>query len=297
MLVKNSLNPADITVLYKEYTASDPPPVDLLRIPQLLDLLLDALFRPGSKVHPEHKPKYIYLLAYSSAVFEQGIGGKKGGSRKHVNKDELKTTLQAIEKVNVVCSQKMGHAELLSEVGTLYNCIKVSPVVALGITAWVRYTVTDKTYFELSTDHTPIHLALLDEVTACHVMLHQKVLDLLITLFEAPQDSLDVLVYMEVKKMLIDRMVHLLSKGCTVPVITYIKSCWQKQETDVSLIRYFVSEVLDIISPPYTQDFVSLFLPLVENEEVTGNMRNDNETQLVSQFTSKYLRFHFIAMY
>ena len=36
MLSRNSLNPADITVLYKNYSASDPPPVELIRIPQFL---------------------------------------------------------------------------------------------------------------------------------------------------------------------------------------------------------------------------------------------------------------------
>ena len=37
MLTKNALNPADITVLYKLYNSpTDPPVVDLLRIPQLL---------------------------------------------------------------------------------------------------------------------------------------------------------------------------------------------------------------------------------------------------------------------
>ena len=35
MLSRNSLNPADIVVLYKLYTAAaDPPPVELIRIPQ-----------------------------------------------------------------------------------------------------------------------------------------------------------------------------------------------------------------------------------------------------------------------
>ena len=62
MLAKNALNPADITVIYKAYQLPDAPPVELLRVPQLLDLLLDALFRPGSRLHAEHKPKYSYLL-------------------------------------------------------------------------------------------------------------------------------------------------------------------------------------------------------------------------------------------
>src|SRR5688572_10660040 len=97
MLAKNALNPADITVLYKAYSGADTPPVDLLRIPHFLDLLLSALFKPSSKLNPEHKPKYIYLLAYASSVYEMF----KKGVRKSVNKDELKATTQAIEKVNI----------------------------------------------------------------------------------------------------------------------------------------------------------------------------------------------------
>ncbi|RWS31801.1 negative elongation factor C/D-like protein, partial [Leptotrombidium deliense] len=282
MLAKNALNPADITVLYKSYQANDPPPVDLLRIPQFLDLLLTALFKPGSKLHSEHKPKYIYLLAYAASVYET----YKKNVRKSLSKDELKGTAQAIEKVNAICSEKKGSSELLAELNTLYQCIRF-PVVALGIIHWVKHIASEKNYFQLSTEHTPLHLALLDEVTTCHTTLHQKVLQLLVDLFESPQDDLDVLVQLEVKKMLIDRMVHLLSRGCVVPVINYIKSCWQRQDTDVSLIRYFVTEVLDVISPPYTSDFVQLLLPLVENEEITGSMRNENENMLVSQFISK----------
>lgn len=288
MLAKNCLNPADITVLHKLYSTPEPPPVHLLRIPQLLDLLLDALFKPGSRIHSEHKAKYIYLLAYAVSVYETPIG-RKGGARKsmNVNRDELKQTITAIERVNSICTEKTGSNELLAELNTIYQCIKLSPVVSLGITQWVRHTVMEKNYFQLVTEHTPLHLALLDEVTTCHPILHQRVLDLLTHLFESPAEDLDVLVYMEVKKMLIDRMVHLLSKGFVMPVITYMKNRFTKQDTDVSLIRYFVIEVLDVISPPYSSEFVQLFLPLVNNPEVTGKTRTDGEAQLVSSFLSE----------
>lgn len=36
MLSKNTLNPADISVLYRNYNSSDPPPIDLIRTPQFL---------------------------------------------------------------------------------------------------------------------------------------------------------------------------------------------------------------------------------------------------------------------
>lgn len=36
MLSRNSLNPADITVLFRNYNLPDPPPTELIRNPQFL---------------------------------------------------------------------------------------------------------------------------------------------------------------------------------------------------------------------------------------------------------------------
>lgn len=48
---------------------------------------------------------------------------------------------------------------------------------------------------------------------------------------------------LELKKTLLDRMVHLLSRGYVLPVVGYIRKCLEKLDTDISLIRYFVTEV------------------------------------------------------
>ena len=48
---------------------------------------------------------------------------------------------------------------------------------------------------------------------------------------------------LELKKTVLDRMVHLFSCGCVIPVVSYIAACHDKQDTDISLIRHFVSEV------------------------------------------------------
>ncbi|XP_014242480.1 negative elongation factor D [Cimex lectularius] len=283
MLARNALNPADITVLYRNYNAPDPPPIDLIRIPQFLELVVDALFRPGMKLNPEHKPKYVYLLAYATSVSETLPTKKTAGAKRTLNKDELKATTHAIDKVHNICSTSKGSAELIAELSTIYNCIKF-PVVSIGIVRWVEYTVMEPSYFKLSTEHTPIHLALLDEVVTNHPLLHHTVLSLFIRLFESKQDELEILVQLEMKKMLLERMVNLLSRGCVVPVVKYIKQCWHRGDTDISLIRYFVTEVLEAIAPPYTLEFVQLFLPIVENEEITGNMRSDSDSDPVSEF-------------
>ncbi|XP_050295137.1 negative elongation factor D [Anthonomus grandis grandis] len=280
MLSKNTLNPADITVLYRNYNSPDPPPIDLIRTPQFLELLVDALFKPGVKLNPDHKPKYIHLLAYAASVSEEL---PKKGQKRVSNKEELQATIKAIETVHGICNGNKGSSELIADLATIYQSLKF-PVVSLGVIRWVECTVTDSSYFKLSTEHTPIHLALLDEVVTCHALLHFQVLELLIRLFESKQDELEILVQLEMRKMVLDRMVNLLCSGCVVPVVKYIKQCWQRGDTDISLIRYFVTEVLDTIGPPYTPEFVQLFMPMVENDEITGTMRGDGENDPVSEF-------------
>jgi len=62
------------------------------------------------------------------------------------------------------------------------------------------------------------------------------------------------------------------------------RSCWENKDTDVSLIRHFVREVLDTINPPYSGEFAQLFLPLVENDEITESMRGEGDEDSVSEF-------------
>lgn len=159
--------------------------------------------------------------------------------------------------------------------------------MGVGVIRWIENTVTEPSYFKLSTDSCPTHLAILDEVASIHTSLHPQILCLLIRLFESKQDELEILVQLEMKKMLLDRMVNLLVRGCVVPVVKYIKQCWGRGDTDISLIRYFVTEVLETITHPYSSEFVSLFLPMVENEEITGTMRGDGDNDPVSEFIGK----------
>lgn len=72
------------------------------------------------------------------------------------------------------------------------------------------------------------------------------------------------------KKMLIDRMVNLLSRGCVVPVVCYIKQCWQRGDTDISLIRYFVTEVNYSTSLYYNGSFKIIVLIFYYDCEYLG---------------------------
>ena len=51
----------------------------------------------------------------------------------------------------------------------------------------------EPSYFKLCTESTPTHLALLDEVVSIHNLLHSRVLNLLVELFEAEFQDLEIL--------------------------------------------------------------------------------------------------------
>lgn len=54
------------------------------------------------------------------------------------------------------------------------------------------------------------------------------------------------------------------------------------------LSSYYFQQVLETITHPYSPEFVQLFLPMVENEEITGSMRGEGqEGDPVSEFIGK----------
>jgi negative elongation factor C/D len=228
----------------------------------------------------------VYLLAYASSVSETTTG-KKNAKHKELHKEELKPTIQAIELVHAICNLNKSSTELIAEIQTIYNCIRF-PVVGVGLIRWIEATVTEPSFFKLSTESTPIHLAILDEIANVHPSLHDSILKLLIRLFESKQDELEILVQLELRKMLLDRMINLLTGGCVMPVVKYIQECCAKGDTDVSLIRYFVTEVLETISQPYSPEFVALFLPMVENEDITNRMNESEENDPFAEFIGNF---------
>lgn len=81
-------------MLFQNYSSSDPPPVDLIQNPQFVNLLVNSLFRSCVSINPEHASKYTYLLAYAT----------QKGNERNIDKDELKSTIQAIEKSHQICN-------------------------------------------------------------------------------------------------------------------------------------------------------------------------------------------------
>lgn len=146
---------------------------------------MQAFFKPGSTINPDHKEKYLYILAYAISIHDDKSTGEPCLK-------EFQNTKKAIETAHMICSRaSVSHAELQVEVPTLFECMKI-PIVSMGVIRWVEHTLIDPTFFEEAAESSSLFLVLLDEATSCHTLQHPYILELLKKLIEGSYPTLEV---------------------------------------------------------------------------------------------------------
>ncbi|MCP9257979.1 Negative elongation factor D [Dirofilaria immitis] len=265
MMSKQCLNPADISQLYQQYVSSNPPPVELIREHFFVDMLIDSLFAyEGIKVHIDHRSKYVYLLAYASSVGEQKTATGRVQNRQELNmtKDSIERIISLLEKTD----------DLMKEMKSLLCAIRL-PVIAAGLLYYLRGNLLSD---ELISEPEPVHFVLLDQIATTHPNLQLKVFRVLCELYDRQSMMNEAAeVIMEKQRSIVDRFVHLLSVGLALPVVEKINKMFRDGQIDISLVRYFATEVLEIVAPPYSDDFIGVFLPIVSNSEILDQNISD----------------------
>ncbi|KJH51724.1 TH1 protein [Dictyocaulus viviparus] len=252
MVSRCELNPADMTIIYDQYILPLPPPISIIRDPIFIELLLDSLFHyEGPKTIAEHRFKYIFLLAFAASVSETiSSNGRRTQSRL-----ELDNCRQCLDDT---VSLLEGMDDLLVELNELLHAIKM-PVVAAGVLYYIQTLLLSE---EKTGDPPGAALCLLDHISTLHPNLHTKAFEVCCQLYEkiaAENEAAEVI--MERQRLVVDRLVHLLSVGGAIPVLEKVCEMFRNGQIDASL-------VLEIIAPPFADDLVALFLPLVVDEEV-----------------------------
>ncbi|VDN01454.1 unnamed protein product [Thelazia callipaeda] len=256
MLSKKSLNPADIIRLYDLYSSSEPPPTEFIQYPFFIDMLIDSLYcYEGNKIQSIHRSKYIFLLSYASC------GGSRSADGESVN-EEFEQTKSAMESVlDSIRSERdpTRHFHLLLNAITF-------PSIASGILYYIHgFLLSDQILSDLQL----FHIVLLDEIASNHPALHIRLFEVLCALYDRQSELLQPAeVIIEKQRIILDRFIHLLSVGFSLPVLEKINNLFYEGQIDVSLARYFAIDVLDIIDPPYSTAFVERFLPILLNREI-----------------------------
>ena len=256
----------DVANLHELYSrGSGAPPVELLRVPALFEILISQLFNTQSiqTLPADHLNKCIFLVAYAASARDELTGGNIMGS----NTTELKDTIQALENAVTTLKETSLHASALS---VLYETLKF-PVVSQGILFWLRSLVCDPSFFSaFNSNIVPAHLALMEQIATHHELLHPSVFSLLKDMFDV-QYNVDPLLVLDLRRMLLDRLLYLLSLGYALPVMQFVLE--RVRSNDLTLTIHFVSQALAICSAPFSAQWVESFVKLLTVEEVTASLR------------------------
>eukprot|EP00051_Salpingoeca_urceolata_P009442 m.114677 g.114677 ORF g.114677 m.114677 type:complete len:617 (-) comp16308_c0_seq2:75-1925(-) len=261
-LHKKALAPADVAVLYDQYSGPTPPSPELLRIPDLLDLFISELFTPSkasSNVFPD-RDKYTFILA--TAVSMPAVA-TESSSQKRLD------TVAALEKVLVVLGEGNLHA---SGIAVLFEFLHF-PVVSKGLLHWINVTLKNDAFFAMlpgKVSDAPPHLSLVDEIARQHRLLQATVFSLLSDAF-LRQYQVSPLEAVELKRMILDRLIHTLSLGHVLPVLHFVRD--HIGRNDLSLVMYFTLEIIKLAGAPLSVPFAEAMLQIVSRDDVVAGFR------------------------
>jgi len=234
------------------------PPVRFLQRCDVLELLVNDLYIPAKQIPPAHRPKYIYLLAVAVSV----------NSESQLDEIHLKDATTAITNSQAVCKRNAAGAQLQTAIAKVMPIIEQHPVVGMGIICWINANLADDSFFQSVHygDSVEVYFQLLRKIMQCHRLQWTAVLKLIMTSLEvdpaANSEETTLKTFaVQWRHKLLDLLVYQMRCGCVIPVMKSVKE-WAKM-ADNALTRYFVSEVLYIVEPPYSNEFAASLISIL----------------------------------
>ncbi|VDK75121.1 unnamed protein product, partial [Litomosoides sigmodontis] len=233
-------------------------------------------------VQSNHRMKYISLLSYASCRTSNGASSSS-------ENDEIEKTNDIMEQI---LDSIRSERDFLKNISLFLTGIEF-PSIAAGLLHYLQgFLLNNKVLYELEV----VHFVLLDEIASKHCGLHIRLFKMLCGLYDRQSKFLQPAeIIIEKQRSIIDRFVHLLSVGFALPVIEKLNKMFQEGQIDVSLVRYFAVDVLDIIEPPYSEEFIETFLPIVLNQEIFDKItmiKVPAADQFIEDATSKIVKWN-----
>ena len=98
------------------------------------------------------------------------------------------------------------------------------------------------------------------------------------------------------KKALLDLVIHLMLCGYVLPVMKTIEKL-AKAKTDQALIRYFIVQLLGNIEPPYSKEFITSLILIIQTPSTTEAFKNSSQKFLIQGIISKFPFFLFLFVF
>eukprot|EP01147_Barroeca_monosierra_P009390 gene9390-1637_t len=243
MLHSNQITMADVDYLYRLYTSDEIPPVSYLQTKGMLELLAREVF-VGMTLNEQHALQCSYLLAFATCVAED----QPITPTTHDNITATRETIDAILSL----TQPLTKSSWLQ----LMNYIDL-PVIGYGMLLFIDRELSDLSCFlNFVPASPPPMIILLEKIAEKHISLRSHTMRVLTDALHRKY-SLDAMALSAVHRFLMSRLLYLFSLGFVIPILKYLEE--RQDDLDTSLIVFFILEIVDSISSPFSTEFVEHF--------------------------------------
>ncbi|BHF76236.1 hypothetical protein SprV_0501933400 [Sparganum proliferum] len=281
-----------VDALYEAFKSESPPPVNLLRQPLLVVMLADALFASSERLLVEQQETYAYLYAYAAVTLEE----VDPDTERRISSDRSRVAeaCKEVLEASRICrhwNNMTGSGVSLRsfrDLPTLLQCLTCR-AAAFGVFRflWVIFR-SKRVDFELNLDTMKPYCIVVNELSTVNAYLRPAILAFVTDLLGSAVEGMEDLSQLEYKRMLVGLLMHLVVCGYVLPTIQTMHSLLERNRVDVSIARYFVTELLHIAAPPYDPLFLTAIHPLVSHPHIFDGLRTDRNTDIVNEFLACY---------
>mmetsp|Transcript_10122 Transcript_10122/g.21655 ORF Transcript_10122/g.21655 Transcript_10122/m.21655 type:complete len:648 (+) Transcript_10122:87-2030(+) len=253
----------DVIQLAALYTSDDPPPLYPIQHPQLLHLLLSAVFTPGKAMAEDMRAACIELLARATT----GLDGLGEDEQQHVDSytaevasgtaERLEATQTALCEVLRLGRDAWERARQMAaeDAVSIYKIAEI-PVAAMALLHYMRCQLGLRAYYDeaASQSASPIYIRFAMLVAKKQPGLMKWVIELVESALLALGSQ-----RADLSKLCLDAAITLMRDCGGAAEVMAMVDRWSK-EADPSMVRYLILQVLAVLGPPYSPAFAAWLL-------------------------------------
>ncbi|KAH8866048.1 Negative elongation factor D [Schistosoma japonicum] len=241
---------------------------------------------------PDAVLQYAFLYSYTAVVVEE----IEPTTERRISciRTEVDDAKREVLEASRICRQwnNMSGSGIslraFRDLPSLLKCLSCRPV-SFGVFRFVRFVFhTKRVDFELNLDTMKPYCIVVNELAEVNEYLRPSLLAFITELLASSVEGMEDLSQLEYKRMLVGLFVHLLSCGHVLPVINTMHRLFLRNRVDVSIVRYFVTEVLKVAGQPYSTSFMNALHPLVVHPDISDGLKGGKDTDYVNEFLEYY---------
>ncbi|KAK9822993.1 hypothetical protein WJX81_003185 [Elliptochloris bilobata] len=255
--------------LHALYMDAEPPPVDVIRHPKVIEALLYGVFARGSPLGAD-KDAYVAVLAMAAAAVDDRPAG-------WLDTADVEPTAAALRQALSLAHSASTNGNYGPREQARAEAAAACPVAAAGLVRCMRPELGGAMFWRgHHGSGVPAYVRALALIIPAQPLLHAQIVGVLADALRGVGNARP-----DAARALLGLALALLTAGQTGAVLAAAER-WARG-ADPSLVRHFVFGALDVAAPPYSPEFAASLIRLMQGSGVRRSRSGVRDSKVIAR--------------